>query len=145
LQKAIQTCHAPASIVEDVNQADVILTLKSQEKRQSGRLLDARERGVPLHIVRNNTATQMEHFLRSMFERGERPERPLRSERANEEDVAMQEAEAAIREVLEQKRPVELAPRNAYIRRLQHQLAELYGLTSASKDSEPYRRVVVFP
>ena len=143
LQKAIQSCRVAASIVDDVNQADVVLTLKSQEKRQSGRLLAAQGRGVPLYVLRNNTSTQMEHFLRTVCEqRGERDERP---EREHETEAAMQEAEAAIREVLEQQRAVELAPRNAYIRRLQHQLAELYGLGSASKDIEPYRRVVISP
>ena len=51
----------------------------------------------------------------------------------------------AIREVLEQSQPVELTPQNNYLRRLQHQLAERYGLTTESKGVEPHRRVVIYP
>jgi predicted RNA-binding protein Jag len=36
---------------------------------------------------------------------------------------------------------VELSPQSAYIRRLQHQLAEQHSLSSRSTGKEPYRRV----
>jgi predicted RNA-binding protein Jag len=78
----------------------------------------------------------MEQALRLVFERGER-----RSSDAS----AMREAEVAIRDVLEQAQPIELSPQNNYARRLQHQLAERYGLTTESKGIEPYRRVVIYP
>jgi predicted RNA-binding protein Jag len=57
----------------------------------------------------------------------------------------MQEAEDAISHVLSRSEAVELAPQNAYIRRLQHQLAERYNLASRSEGREPYRRVKIFP
>ena len=41
--------------------------------------------------------------------------------------------------------PVELAPQNAYVRRLQHQLAERNNLMSRSRGSEPNRRVELLP
>jgi stage III sporulation protein SpoIIIAA len=136
LEQAIQRCRAPASLVEDLDTADLIVTLKSQEKHQSRRLRDAQARGVPLYTVRHNTVTQMEQTLRLVFDRNDR-----RSSDAS----AMREAEVAIREVLEQSQPVELMPQNNYLRRLQHQLAERYGLTTESKGVEPHRRVVIYP
>jgi len=136
LEQAIQRCRVPAAVVDDIDAADLVLTLKSQEKHQSRRLREAQARGVPLHSVRHNTVTQMEQALRLVFERGER-----RSSDAS----AMREAEVAIREVLEQAQPIELSPQNNYARRLQHQLAERYGLTTESKGIEPYRRVVIYP
>jgi R3H domain len=136
LEQAIQRCRVPASVVDEIDDADLVLTLKSQEKHQSRRLRDAQARGVPLHIVRHNTVTQMEQTLRLIFQRGER--------RASDAS-AMREAEAAIYEVLEQAQPVELSPQNNYVRRLQHQLAERYGLTTESKGVEPSRRVVIYP
>lgn len=142
LLKAIQNCGAPASVVDDPRQADIVLTLKSQEKRQAGRLVDVRGRGIPLHVIRNNTVLQMEHFVRSMCQPQEVP--ASQNDYQEEETLAIQEAEAAIQAVLEHHKPVELRPRNAYIRRLQHQLAELYGLASESKDKEPFRRVVIY-
>jgi stage III sporulation protein SpoIIIAA len=136
LEQAIQRCRAPASLVEDLDTADLIVTLKSQEKHQSRRLRDAQARGVPLYTVRHNTVTQMEQTLRLVFDRNDR-----RSSDAS----AMREAEVAIREVLEQSQPVELMPQNNYLRRMQHQLAERYGLTTESKGVEPHRRVVIYP
>jgi len=136
LEQAIQRCRVPATVVDEIDDADLVLTLKSQEKHQSRRLRDAQARGVPLHIVRHNTVTQMEQTLRFIFERGER-----RSGDAS----AMREAEAAIHEVLLQAKPVELSPQNNYVRRLQHQLAERYGLMTESKGVEPSRRVVIYP
>jgi predicted RNA-binding protein Jag len=59
--------------------------------------------------------------------------------------VAMQEAEDAISHVLSRSEAVELAPQNAYIRRLQHQLAERYNLGSVSEGREPHRRVRITP
>ncbi|MGE3538098.1 MAG: R3H domain-containing nucleic acid-binding protein [Candidatus Tectimicrobiota bacterium] len=137
LEQAIQRCHVPAAVVDDMDGADVVLTLKSQEKHQSRRLREAQARGVPFYIVRHNTVTQMEHTLRLVFERGER--------RVSGDTAALHEAETAIRAVLEQLQPVELAPQNNYVRRLQHQLAEQYGLVTESKGSEPYRHVVIYP
>jgi len=40
---------------------------------------------------------------------------------------------------------VELAPQNAYIRRLQHQMAERFNLGSRSTGKEPRRRVRIYP
>jgi hypothetical protein len=140
LERAIQTCRVPASLVDDLHQADLVLTLKSHEKHQPKRLYEAQARGVPLHVIRNNTATQMEQFLRTIFDKRE----PRWGQRAMDE-AALREVEVAIHEVMEQARPVELSPQNTYVRRLQHQLVERYGLSTESKGSDPYRRVVIYP
>ena len=47
LRRAIQNSRVAASVVDDLEQADVVLTLKSQEKRQPKRLQEARARGMP--------------------------------------------------------------------------------------------------
>jgi predicted RNA-binding protein Jag len=47
--------------------------------------------------------------------------------------------------VLRGSEPVELSPQNAYIRRLQHQMAERANLVSRSRGREPYRRVRLYP
>ncbi len=78
----------------------------------------------------------MEQTLRLVFDR---------SDRRSSDASAMREAEAAVREVLEQAQPIELTPQNNYLRRLQHQLAERYGLMTESKGAEPHRRVVIYP
>jgi len=136
LERAIRELRVPAYVVDRLEEADVVVTVKSQEKRQPKRLRDAEERGVPLYVVRSNTVTQLESFLRSLFEVGEE---------LSAEEAALREVEDAIQEVLRRAQPVELSPQSAYVRRLQHELVQRYGLTSESKGEEPYRRVVVYP
>ena len=58
---------------------------------------------------------------------------------------ALLETEDAIHQVLNKGlTTAELAPANAYIRRLQHQMATRYNLISRSRGKEPYRRVKIF-
>jgi stage III sporulation protein SpoIIIAA len=145
LQKAIQNSRVAASVVEDLDQADVVLTLKSQEKRQPKRLQEARARGMPFYSIRHNTATQMESFLAEVDRRGDGRNHQPGEDRTHQAQAARMEAEAAVHEVMASGRPVELAPRNAYLRRVQHELAGRYELGSESRDIEPYRRVIIYP
>ncbi|HYU50269.1 MAG TPA: R3H domain-containing nucleic acid-binding protein [Candidatus Limnocylindria bacterium] len=57
----------------------------------------------------------------------------------------MRETEEAIGLVVRRSEPVELSPQNAYIRRLQHQMAERANILSRSRGREPYRRVRLYP
>jgi stage III sporulation protein SpoIIIAA len=136
LEHLIQKFQVPAVIVQELNKADLILTLKSQEKRQPRDLREAEARGVPRYILKSNTTTQMENFLRSIFS----PEDFIA-----EEETGVKEAQAAVEAVQHTGRAFELSPRNARIRRLQHLLAEEFGLKSESTGKDPNRRVIVLP
>ena len=136
LERALRKFRVSAYLVEDLDDADMVVTLKSQERRQPRRLRDAHAKGVPFYVVRSNTIVQMENFLRAVFGV---------DDHLAGDDAALREVEEAIDEALEQGRPVELAPQNNHLRRLQHQVIERYGLTSESKGEEPYRRVVIYP
>jgi stage III sporulation protein SpoIIIAA len=136
LERALQKFRVSAYVVDDLDAADLVVTLKAQERRQPRRLRDAHARNVPVYVVRSNTIVQMESFLRSIFG-AEDPEAG--------DEAALREVEDGIDEAQEQGHAVELAPRNNHHRRLQHQIVERYGLTSESKGEEPYRRVVVYP
>jgi len=136
LERAIQELHVPAYVAETLGEADLVVTLKAQERRQPKKLREASARGVPLHLLKSNTITQIQGFLRSIFEV---------DESLDGEDGPLREVEDAIAEVLRSKQPVELAPQNSYVRRLQHQLIQRYGLASESKGEDPFRRVVIFP
>jgi stage III sporulation protein SpoIIIAA len=136
LERALRKFRVSAYIVDDLDGADMVVTLKAQERRQPRRLREAHAHGIPFYVVRSNTVTQMENFLRSVFGV---------DESLAGDDEALREVEDGIDEALDQGHPVELAPRNNYLRRLQHQIIERYGLTSESKGEEPYRRVVIYP
>jgi stage III sporulation protein SpoIIIAA len=139
LERAIRKFRAPALIVEDLDGADLVLTLKAQERRQPRRLRDAQARGIAVAIVKSNTIVQIENTLRAALDLDEQAE----LEAADE--AALKEVEAGIDEVLDAGEPVELPPRNTYLRRLQHQVVERSGLASESKGEGHYRRVVIYP
>ena len=138
LEKAIRKLKVPARIVKDVHEADIILSHKGHQRRQPKRLRDLQSGGVPLHVVKSNTVTQIEWVLQKLFAR---PGHSLEEA----EDQAMQEAEDAALEVMQSKHAVELRPQNASLRARQHQMAKRYGLKSESKGHEPLRQVVILP
>ncbi len=135
LERAIRDLRVPAYVSDSLEDADVVLTLKSQERRQPRKLREAVDRGKTLHVLKSNTISQIQGFLRSVFD----------VEDADEQEMALREVEEAISEVLSSTQPVELSPQNSYVRRLQHQLVQRYGLASESRGEEPFRRVVIFP
>jgi len=136
LERAIRELRVPADIANTLSEADLLLTLKSQEKRQPKRLREAGTRGLPMHIIKSNTITQIEAVLRGIFRV---------DDRTTPDEVALREVEDAISEVMASAQPVELTPQNSYVRRLQHQFIQRYGLTSESKGTDPFRRVVIYP
>ena len=135
LEQAIHETRSDAEVVDRVADADAVMTLRPYYRRRSGPLREAASRGIPVHVLRNNTISQMEQSLMRM--RGE-------GDRSDPTTSALREAEEAIAAVNLQGEPsVELAPQNAYIRRLQHELASRHGATSTSRGREPYRRVTL--
>ena len=138
LERAMRKLHAPVRVVNDLREADLVLTTKAHDRRQPRRLRDAQARGTPVHVVRNNTVTQIENFLRR--------ELGLDAQDSTaEQERALAAVERGIREARDQDHPVELPPQTSYMRRLQHELAHGHGLTSRSRGEEPYRRVVIYP
>jgi len=135
LEQAIRQMGMAAAIVDQLGDADALITLRSYYRRKPQLLRDAEERGVPVYVIKSNTVLQMEQCIVSM--RGERGQDPVLT--------ALQEAEEAIGDVMKGRRPAELSPQNAYIRRLQHMLAQRYNLSSRSLGQEPQRRVRILP
>ena len=136
LERAIEGLKVSAHVVSDLRSADLVLTLKSQKKRRPRRIRDLQKQGIPLYVLKSNTVAQMESFLKTIFELGDSGEK---------EQNALHEAESAVSEVFLKGRAVALAPREPHLRRLQHQVAAHYGLTTESKGQSPQRRVVILP
>ena len=136
LERAVIEMGVPVVLTNDLREADILLTLKAHAKRQSQKLREARGHNVEVYTLRSNTLTQMENFLRETFGA---------AIRAGNEDAAMQEAEDAVIEAVERRRPVELSPQPRHIRRMQHLYIERSGLQSESKGQDPSRRIVIYP
>jgi stage III sporulation protein SpoIIIAA len=134
LESQIKSLGLPATVVGDQHQADVVLTVRNYYRRKPQALRDAEATGVPVHVLRSNSASNIEQELLHI---SHLDAAPVPGTAQN----ALRETEEAIARVLETSAPVELSPQSAYIRRLQHQLAEQHNLSSRSTGKEPYRRV----
>ncbi len=134
LEQAVRELGVPVSVARDLDDADAVVTLRNYYKRKPAALRDAESNGVPIYVLKTNTILQMENMLASLFDL-----------EANPQEAALRETAEAIGLVQASGRPVELAPQNAYVRRLQHQLAERNNLMSRSRGSEPNRRVELVP
>ena len=136
VERAIRALQVPAAIADAPGSADVVLTLRAIAKKQPRRLREGFGPAARVHTVASSSPGKIEQALRELFDL-ERPH-PDQTE-------ALREAEGAVIEVIAQRRPVELAPRDSYLRRLQHQLANAYGLQSQSVGREPFRHVLIRP
>jgi stage III sporulation protein SpoIIIAA len=134
LESQIRSLGLSATVVGDQHLADVVLTVKNYYRRKPQALRDAEATGVPVHVLRSNSAGNIEQELLHI---SHLDAAPVPGAAQN----ALRETEDAIARVLETSAPVELSPQSAYIRRLQHQLAEQHNLASRSTGKEPYRRV----
>ncbi|NPV53588.1 MAG: AAA family ATPase [Firmicutes bacterium] len=144
LSEAIEASGVRAYIARDIDSADVILTLRGQYRKMPKRLREAAERGLPIHIIKSNTISQILGFLRQRCGSGGGGSGEGVTPGARPEEGALREAEEAALRVSRHAQPVELRPQNAYIRRLQHELASRKSLQSVSIGVEPNRRVVIF-
>jgi stage III sporulation protein SpoIIIAA len=134
LEQGIHDLDAPARLVSHPNQADVVLTVKGQLKRQPRELRALIEQGLSLYTLRSDTMMQMGKFLRERL-----------AESFPEDQSALADAEAAIEHVIEHRESVELAPQKPRLRRLQHEFVKRHGLVSKSEGEDPFRRLVVYP
>jgi stage III sporulation protein AA len=134
LEQVITDLQAPARVVAHPSQADMVLTVRGQIKRQPKELRFMIEQGLPLHSLRSDTMMQMSKFLREQM-----------ADAFPEDRAALTEVEEAIEQVLTQQQPVELAPQRPRIRRMQHEMVKRYGLVSKSEGDDPFRHLVVYP
>ena len=134
LEQAVRELGVPVTVSRELDEADAVVTLRNYYRRKPAALRDAESHGVPIYVLKTNTILQMENMLASLFDL-----------EADPQEAALRETAEAIGLVQGSGHPVELAPQNAYVRRLQHQLAEKNALMSRSRGSEPNRRVELIP
>ena len=134
LVQTVQAGRMPIEVVDRMERAEILLTTKQFFRKMPRTLKNAEESGRSIFVLRNNTPPQIREFLTG-----------LSRERGWEDPVvqAVREAEQAARQVQSGEDAVTLTPQMAYIRRLQHQIAEESSLASTSVGREPNRRVTI--
>ncbi len=139
LEEAAEERGVRLNFVDDVAQANLFLTNKNYYRRQMPKVRQAEAQGIPLYVLKANTPAQMAQFLESIAPGaggGRRQATPLKT--------ALNEAEEAVDLIQDGREVVELSPRSAYIRRLQHLIAERHDLGSRSTGKDPNRRVQIY-
>ncbi len=138
LSQAAKRLGVPIILVNDLGQADVLVTLRTYYRKRQRPLIDAENRGMPIYVLRANTVNQMQQFLGDLFN--------LTADVVDEQSEAQvrHETTAAINAVLNGERWVELPPASSAIRRLQHKMARQANLVSHSYGKEPKRRVRIY-
>ena len=154
LSESARQLRVPIIVTNNQSDADAVITLKNYYRRQPERLQQAEEDRKLIIILKNNTVAQMQHALARIFDipmdtsMDENEEESEGGNGSQPDDPTMRallETEDAIHQVLNNGlTTAELAPANAYIRRLQHQMATRYNLSSRSRGKEPNRRVKIF-
>jgi stage III sporulation protein SpoIIIAA len=156
LENAIQSLRAPAIVVRDQRDSDIVLTLKNYFRQKAQPVRDAESRGTPVYVLRSNTGVQMEQLLATLFpprvpelvdvspEAARNGDGPIGMEGGDAALIAaITEAEDAAAAVLNGSGPVQLAPQGSRIRQIQHRIADRYALASRSRGQEPNRHVEI--
>ncbi len=149
LERVIRTLQLPASVSKTIDDAGAIFALKNYA-RQGAKILElSKKHKKPLYVVNNNSLEGIQKALKELF-----PDLVTdfviddeysSAKLSNDKETALDEARSAITMVMDSDRSVDLTPRNAQIRKLQHELIDEYKLDSLSIGQEPQRRVRIFP
>lgn len=136
LERAIREKRANASIINDINQADAVIAIRSTYQNRPAKLRDM-NRPVATVVVKSNTFSQIANALDELV-------KGVGSD-VDQEAEAIEELLQAIELVSQSGKPVELSPCNAHHRKIQHQMAEARKFASESVGEEPNRRVRLLP
>ena len=133
VQQASKEMGVSLDTVNELREADALLTTKTHYRKASG-IVQATERlGKPVYVLKKNSVPQIRQFFKSL----------VRSAGGETVDEAIRQAEEASEDVLNGQSSIQLDPQRAYVRRLQHLIAERYGLSSTSLGKGTQRRVVI--
>ncbi len=152
LEHVIHVLSLPVVLTKDIDSADAILALRSHVKNQSKLRQVARARHVPIHMLKASTVPQITRSLRRLLDMDDpmmtdESELSLFTQSGSEDELdALEEARLAVEQIVIPKgQPVELLPRSAKVRKMQHELVEHYRLKSDSFGDEPNRRLRIYP
>jgi len=151
-EQVVQSINLPIEITKDLDEADIVLALRSQIRTSSKVRQVAEARQIPIHAIKTSTLPQITRALRRILHIDESPADNISDLNmfaygdSEDEIEALEETRLAVEQIVIPKgQPVELLPRSSIIRRMQHELVEHYQLRSESYGSEPNRRLRIFP
>jgi hypothetical protein len=154
LEAAARSRQLPVRVVETVEQADAVLSLRGHLGREPELRRSAQALGLPILVIKSDNLHQLERAMERLLERrhagdGELPpaeDASAAPPRLDDAHAAMEECRLAVEQVvLPQGRPVELLPRSERVRQMQAELVSRYRLRSAVFGRGLQQRLRVFP
>ncbi len=138
LTDAAKILGVPILLAKDPADAEVLITLRTYYRGNLQVIKDAEKRGMPIYVLRANTASQMQQSLAEIFSMS-----PLGAGELDLQQVSL-ETQEAIEAVMNGQRYADLPPAVASVRRLQHELARQSELISHSLGKDPNRHVRIY-
>ena len=140
----------PVQLVEDLSDADVVLSIRQGLGREPSLRRQARELKGPILVIKADTLPQVERALERLLSRRQGPDQeepdPVSVDGQDDELAGLEECRLAVEQVvMPQGRPVELLPRSERVRRMQADLVQRYRLRSDVFGQAGHCRLRVFP
>jgi len=137
LEQVAKERQLTLDIVNYLNESNLFITPKSYYRRKPQKVKDAEAAKLPIYVLKSNTPHQIRQLLNTLYP-------SPKPERADYFKLALNEAEEAVEQIKGGAETIELSPQSAYIRRLQHLIAERNDLASQSTGKDPHRRVRIY-
>ena len=153
VEEAIRRRCWPVRLVNDLGDADVVLSIRQGLGRDPVLRRQAREQRLPILVIKSDTLAQIERALERLLARRGDPSSPEsgpcedRSGDAHDDELAgLEECRLAVEQVvMPEGRPVELLPRSERVRQMQADLVSRYRLRSDVFGQAEACRLRVFP
>nr|UAD84196.1 hypothetical protein [Gracilaria changii] len=149
VQVIINSLHLPIIITRDIVQADIILALRSNFKHNTKLKQIAKSKQIVIYTIHSATSANIKRALTKMLNISKVSTYNwdfICKNRTVIELRALIETRIAIEKIVNRKKQsVELLPKNVNLRKLQHQLINVYNLRCRSFGEEPNRRLKIYP
>ena len=137
LAQTAKEMYLELDIVDSLHDASVFITSKNYYRRRPQPVRDAEAADIPIYVLRSNTPPQVRQMLNTLYPQAG-------ADHNSHFEEALGEAREAVTQVESGEEAVELSPQSAYIRRLQHLMAQRNDLGSRSHGKDPNRRVKIY-
>ncbi len=149
LEQVVRARQLPVEVMDGVDRADVVLSVRQELGRDPHVRRQAQELGLPILVIKSDALPQLQRALERLVQRHRPAALPPTGAGAGALDdahAALEECRLAVEQVvLAQGQPVELLPRSAAVRQQQAELAARYRLRTAVFGHGEQQRLRVFP
>lgn len=149
ITSVISSLDLPIILTKEIEKSDAILALRNQVKQNTKLRQIAKSKQIIIYTIQNSTVPQITCALRKILNIHTSSGLnwvELCKNKKFDEIQALQEAKLAVETIiLNESSIVQLTPRSAYIRKMQHNLVDNYQLRARSFGEEPYRKLRIYP